>query len=410
MKISSKLTLRLFLAVFVFGFGPIKMAYPGIQDTLLVHYDVYQCDSLIQANATNPDFVILDVRTSGEHLYAHLLGAINRNYYASNFSQLIDALPRHKMYLIHCRSGGRSGNTFNMMVGMDFAQVINMQGGIMAWNAASLPTTTGFAPLLMAVSDTTIANETIAVGDVDTIALTITNRANSNLSFNSISSLTGTEFSTDFELSTTLTGAEDYTFSIFYEPLEEISDTLEFLIESNGGGIAFYIYRTGIAPAEFTITLATGWSGISSFVVPDDPNVENIFAPVVDELVVLQNFDGVYWPDAGVNSIGNWNDHAGYMIKMETEQQLTFTGEMQTNRTVMLSAGWNYLPVLNVCESNTADLFSQISGSIKIVKEIAGGKVYWPEYGIATLDVIVPGKAYFVLVDEDVVVEFSECP
>lgn len=311
MNTSIKTTLRVLLAVFVIGATPIKLVRPASQDTLLVHYNVYQCDSLVQANATNPDFVILDVRTSGEYIYAHLLGAINKNYYASNFTQLIDALPRHKMYLVHCRSGGRSGNTYNMMLGMNFTQVVNMQGGILAWNAASLPTTSGFAPLLMAVSDTMIADETIILGVVDTIALTITNRANSNLMFSAISSLTGTEFTTNFMMSTTLHGAEDYTFSIFYEPLDEISDTLDFLIESNGGDIVFRIYRSCIALVEFTITLPGGWSGISSFVVPDNPNVEAIFAPVVDELVILKNFDGVYWPDAGVNSIGNWNDHAG---------------------------------------------------------------------------------------------------
>ncbi|OQX82321.1 MAG: hypothetical protein B6D64_00695 [Bacteroidetes bacterium 4484_276] len=410
MKISIKSIIQVLLAVFVLCAGPVKSVYPATQDTLQVHYNVYQCDSLVQANATNPDFVILDVRTSGEYLYEHLMGSINRNYYASNFNELIDALPRHKMYLIHCRSGGRSVNTYNMMLGMDFTRVVNMQGGIMAWKAASLPTTTSFGPLLMAVSDTTIANENIAVGAVDTITLTITNRANHNLIFNTISSLTGTEFTTDFELTTILSGAEDYTFSIFYEPIDEVSDSVNFLIESNGGDVAFHILRTGIAPVEFTITLAEGWSGISSFVAPGDPDVEAIFAPVVDELVILQDFDGVYWPDAGVNSIGNWNNHAGYMIKMETEQQLTFTGEMQSDRTVMLSTGWNYLPVLDACESNTVDLFSQISGNIKIVKEIAGGKVYWPEFGIVTLDVIVPGKAYFIFVDDDVVVEFEECP
>jgi len=244
-SISSELILRFLIIVLILGVGPYRLAFSLNQDTLLVHYNVYQCDSLIQANANNPEFIILDVRTPAEHNPQHLMGAINRNFYQSNFYQLINALPKHKMYLIHCRSGARSGNTFNMMLGMNFTWVVDMLGGTNAWNAASLPTTSSFAPLLMAISDTMIAMDTITIGSIDTIVLTITNRANDTLQFNSLSSLSGTEFTTDFDTNTKLLGAEDYTFSVFYEPIDDNSDTLNFLIESNGGDLAFHIQRSG---------------------------------------------------------------------------------------------------------------------------------------------------------------------
>ena len=161
--------------------------------------------------------------------------------------------------------------------------------------------------------------------------------------------------------------------------------------------------------AQQIISIPAGWSGISSYIIPDNAAVANIFAPVQDELVIIQNFDGMYWPTATVNTLGNWDDHAGYQIKMETAQQVTFTGTMQDNLTVNLNAGWNYLPVLNACDNNATELFSQISGSLQIAKEVAGSNVYWPQFGINTLDEIKPGKAYFVLVDENVEVEFAVC-
>ena len=159
-------------------------------------------------------------------------------------------------------------------------------------------------------------------------------------------------------------------------------------------------------PDEQNIIIAEGWSGISSYIIPDDPAVENIFAPIVDELVILQNFDGMYFPFAGVNTIGNWGGHAGYQIKMNETSQVTFTGEVQTDLTIGLTAGWNYLPVLNSCNNLSVDLFSQIINNLQIVKEVAGWKVYWPQFGVTTLDEIIPGKVYFILVDDDVVVEF----
>ncbi len=170
----------------------------------------------------------------------------------------------------------------------------------------------------------------------------------------------------------------------------------------------YYEFMFG-TPTEFTINLPQGWSGISSYMVPDDATVESIFAPVQTDLIILQNFDGMYWPTAGVNTIGNWDSHAGYQVKMEDAQQVTFTGEMQTNPAINLTAGWNYLPILNPCNNLAVDLFGQISNDLQIVKEIAGSKVYWPEFGVTTLDEVIPGKAYFVFVDEDVKLEFPEC-
>jgi len=241
MKNLCKIILLLTFAGF---FAP---AYSQSNDTLLAHYYVGQCDSLILANAYNPDFVIMDIRTPLKYIPEHLTAAINRDYYSPLFNTWIDDLPRHKLYLIHCRSGGRSAITFDMMVEMNFTKVVNMLGGILVWKNLGLPTTSEFAPLLMSVSDTIVTPDTIAIGDIDTIALTITNRANDTLVFNTISSLTGTEFTTNFNTSTTLMGADDYNFSIFYEPGDEISDSIIFLIESNGGDIAFYIERTGLS-------------------------------------------------------------------------------------------------------------------------------------------------------------------
>ncbi len=157
------------------------------------------------------------------------------------------------------------------------------------------------------------------------------------------------------------------------------------------------------------VLLPEGWSGISSFVIPDDPAVETIFEPVVEELVILQNFAGMYWPTAGVNTLVNWDEHAGYQIKMETAQQVTFTGEMQNNLTANLNAGWNYLPVLNACDNDAEELFGQIIDKLQIVKEVAGTGVYWPQFGVNTLGEVIPGKAYFVLVDEEVGLEFPIC-
>lgn len=47
--------------------------------------------------------------------------------------------PRDAHLLMVCRSGGRSGKAAAQLAGMGFTRVMNLRGGMLAWNAASLP-------------------------------------------------------------------------------------------------------------------------------------------------------------------------------------------------------------------------------------------------------------------------------
>ncbi len=43
------------------------------------------------------------------------------------------------VYLLVCRSGGRSGSSAQAMVRAGFSKVVNLTGGMLAWNAAGNP-------------------------------------------------------------------------------------------------------------------------------------------------------------------------------------------------------------------------------------------------------------------------------
>jgi rhodanese-related sulfurtransferase len=47
--------------------------------------------------------------------------------------------PKNETYLMVCRSGGRSGNAAQAMLRMGFTNVMNLVGGMLAWNAAQRP-------------------------------------------------------------------------------------------------------------------------------------------------------------------------------------------------------------------------------------------------------------------------------
>jgi rhodanese-related sulfurtransferase len=97
---------------------------------------------LIQQNEGNAAFIILDVRTPAEYAEGHIAGAINIDFYSSEFEEMVKALDRDDTYFIYCRSGNRSGQARNLMEGLGFAEVYNLSGGINAWQDAGLATVT----------------------------------------------------------------------------------------------------------------------------------------------------------------------------------------------------------------------------------------------------------------------------
>lgn len=82
----------------------------------------------ITTYAQPADIVIIDVRTPGEFASNHIKGAINIDFYASDFKEKISKLDTSKDYKVYCRSGNRSGQSVNLMKSLGFKNVENIGG------------------------------------------------------------------------------------------------------------------------------------------------------------------------------------------------------------------------------------------------------------------------------------------
>ncbi len=90
----------------------------------------------------NPAIVLLDVRTASEFADGHLEGAMNIDVKQGDFLENAKKLlPKENTIAVYCRSGRRSANAADRLTAEGY-KVLNLQGGILAWEKAKMPTAT----------------------------------------------------------------------------------------------------------------------------------------------------------------------------------------------------------------------------------------------------------------------------
>ncbi len=184
-----------------------------------------------------------------------------------------------------------------------------------------------------------------------------------------------------------------------------LSEANNIFIAGNTPGGPFPIDKYNIEKCNLIIP--QGWSGISSYINPFNKSIENIFSPILNELVILQNDTSMFWLGQNVNSLVDWDTHQGYKIKVTEAVELSIAGTRENNKTLQLSESWNLIPVLSECPVDVVGLFA--GTDLVIIKEVAGWKVYWPDLSINTLENLDSGKAYFVLMNAAGSVTYPGC-
>lgn len=82
--------------------------------------------------------VVVDLRTTEEMEEGYISEAIQLDFHDPNFNEKLTALDRDKIYLLYCKSGGRSGRTFTLMEEQGFKKIYDLKGGFKAWESAGM--------------------------------------------------------------------------------------------------------------------------------------------------------------------------------------------------------------------------------------------------------------------------------
>src|SRR5690606_29130286 len=89
--------------------------------------------------ANDKEMVILDVRTPEEFDSGHVAGAVNGDFYASDFAHELENQETANTYLIYCASGNRSGKTATLLQDKGFKKIINSDAGFNELKKAGIP-------------------------------------------------------------------------------------------------------------------------------------------------------------------------------------------------------------------------------------------------------------------------------
>ena len=145
-----------------------------------------------------------------------------------------------------------------------------------------------------------------------------------------------------------------------------------------------------------SISIIAGWSIFSTYIDPFTPSLDDIFAPIISEVRIVKDGDGlVFWPAFTLNAIGNLTIGEGYQINLITAQTLDITGTTVVPETTALTFtnGWSIIGYLRTSPADISVLFASIAADMVLCKN-GEGLVYWPLYGVNAIGNMVPGAGY----------------
>lgn len=154
-----------------------------------------------------------------------------------------------------------------------------------------------------------------------------------------------------------------------------------------------------------TIRLAKNWNLLSFNIQPEDSSTESIVADVLDNLRVVQGFEGeglTYDPtiDPEFNNLDKMESKFGYWFKMLEEDSLSLDGYVQLGNTpIELSEGFNLIGYLPKEVDSLTHALEDILENVEVVLGFEGGGLAFSptipkEFN--TLQVMKPGYGYWI--------------
>jgi len=151
-------------------------------------------------------------------------------------------------------------------------------------------------------------------------------------------------------------------------------------------------------PTSLQINLNTGWNTISSNVIPESPEMPDVFSGISSNTILVKNGLGeIYSPVFGINNIGNWDINDGYLVYMNSSNSLNIFGAniIPENTPINLVSGWNLISYLRAAPMDAALAFSNILPYLVLAKN-NNGDIFSPQFGLNNIGNLLTGQGYWL--------------
>ena len=152
-----------------------------------------------------------------------------------------------------------------------------------------------------------------------------------------------------------------------------------------------------IIPTMQTINFPAGWSMFSSYMIPDDLNLKNIFDPLDQITIIKDNAGLAYLPEWDFNAIGNILIGQGYHIKTTEACSIDVYGTyaFPEAHSININSGWNKIGYLRIEPADIALVLNELNteNNLIIAKDYFGN-AYLPELNYNGIGKMQAGQGY----------------
>ncbi|MCO5252146.1 MAG: hypothetical protein M9949_12120 [Candidatus Kapabacteria bacterium] len=147
-----------------------------------------------------------------------------------------------------------------------------------------------------------------------------------------------------------------------------------------------------------SVNLIAGWNIISTYLTPINASIEMIFSQIVDDIVIVKNNIGqIYYPEFGINDIGNWSIYEGYQVYTSQSITLEILGAVISpqDTPIDLGIGWSIVPYLRSGQMNIEDAMVTLTDDeALVIAKNNLGQIYYPAFGINDIGNMLAGQGY----------------
>jgi hypothetical protein len=154
-----------------------------------------------------------------------------------------------------------------------------------------------------------------------------------------------------------------------------------------------------IIPDTLYLPLRQGWSMVSSWLEPQETNMDVLNQQLDGNLLIAKNGIGEFYiPGHPSSNMTEWDYSCGKILYMTNADTLMLVGPRikGEEHPLFLNTGWTMIPYYSKYESEIETTFSMLNRLI-LAKDVFGN-AFIPFYGVDQIGTLKPGYAYWVYV------------